>query len=346
MIRRIVSLLIVMASMIPFVYGQQYPPEWIRYTYDNYLYAIEKGVNGKQLSETAFKEGLLKAAQANLARQIEIRITEDAKISKVSEDGHSSVTYVSNTQYSTDVTLNIVETRTYYDVSTRQGYAIAFIDKGTALRYWLNEYNVLAGKAQNALDVAQAYMETGFKDRAKSELVDAGSLFPEMDESLSWLGVFDISASEMAGLLSRRNFLNQSVKQMLADLEYGVAIYVDCSADVFGMPYPSLAGSVKSVLAGDGCNFSDDYDSSDWMVKIVGTSREHNAVAAGSQTLYFVYVDVQIQIEKKSTGQMIYEDVLSIKGGHGTGYAEAARSAYKKLTPDICRLVANNINYQ
>ncbi len=346
MVRRIVSLLIVLVSLTPCVYGQQYPPEWIRYTYDNYLYAIEKDVNAKKIPETTFKEGLLKAAQANLARQIEVRVSDNAEISKVSEDGHSSVTYVSNTQYSTDVTLNMVETRTYYDVSTRQGYAIAFIDKGAASRYWLNEYNVLTGKTQNAVAVAQAYVETGFKDRAKSELADALSMFPEIDESLSWLAVFDISASEMAELLSRRNFLNRSVKQMLSDLEYGVSVYVDCSADVFGNPYPSLTGSVKSILAEDGCNFSDDFGSSDWVVKIVGTSREHNAMAAGSQTLYFVYVDVSIQITKNNTGQLIYEGVLSKKGSHGTGYVEAARAAYRKLTSDVCEIIASNINNQ
>lgn len=346
MIRRMVSLLTVLVSMASHSYGQQYPPEWIKYTYDNYLFAIEKDVNSKKITETAFKEGLLKAAQANLARQIEVSVVDNANFSKVSENGYSSVTYVSNTQYSTDVTLNLVETRTFYDASTRQGYAIAFIDKGAALRFWLNEYNMLIGQTQNTIAVAQTYVETGFKDRAKSELADVQSLFPEIDESLSWLGVFDISVSEMTELLSRRNFLNHSVKQMLADLEYGVSIYVDCNADVFGKPYPSLAGSVKSVLAEDGCNFSDDDSSSDWVVKIVGTSREYNAMTAGSQTLYFVYVDVQIQIEKKSTGQKIYEDMLSMKGSHGAGYAEAARSAYKRLTPDICSLVANNINYQ
>ncbi len=346
MTRKVLSVLTLLVGMASLMSGQHYPPEWVKYTYDNYLYAVEKEVNNDRLSETAFKDKLLKTAHANLAKQIEIRVVDEASIEKKSIDEMASVRYVSETRYSTDVTLNLVENKTYYDVSTRQGYAIAFIDKNAALRFWLNEFNVSIGKLQNAMAVAEVYVETGFKDRAVAELTKGKELLPEIDEALSWMAIFDVNSLELAELMSRRNILNQSVKQKLSDLEYGVTICVDCSADVFGTQYPSLDGDVKSALAKDGCNFSDDYGSSDWLVKIVGASREHNAMAAGNQTLYFVYVDVLIKIEKKITGQLIYEDMLSVKGSHGAGYGEAARNAYRKITPDVCEIIVNNINNQ
>lgn len=338
-------LVLLMSVAIP-CRGQQYPADWSKYTMGGYLYDIQSDINIKGLSETVFKENLLNLARTNLAKQIEVDINDKATMKKTAVDGKTTVSYFSQTQFSTDVALHLAETRSSYDAKSRQGYVIAFIDKALALRYWSNEINVVLSQIQNHLSVAEAYLSTGFKDKARGELDAALEKLSKADEPLAWLSVFDMSASELTDISNRRNNLEITIKSSLAELEYGTAICVICNADVFGLEYNTLQGAVKRELAKDGCNFTDQSAIADWIVTINASSREYNQVPSGNQTLFFSYVDVTLSIEKGATGQIIWEDVLTEKGGHGLGYPEAAKAAYKKVTSKVCEILVNNINNQ
>ena len=51
----------------------------------------------------------------------------------------------------------------------------------------------------------------------------------------------------------------------------------------------------------------------------------------------------EITLEKVMTAQRVYEDMITEKGAHTRDFKEAARDAYKKITPKIINLVTENI---
>ena len=74
-----------------------------------------------------------------------------------------------------------------------------------------------------------------------------------------------------------------------------------------------------------------------------GTTRELNKTDFGSMSTYFVYVDANIAVEKTATGQRIYENEISEKGGHVQSFEKASREAYKTISPRISEIINEQI---
>ena len=99
--------------------AQQYPPEWVSYTLGGYLYDIQSDSNTKNLSETDFKNYLLNIARTNLAKQVQVRVQDAARLEKSSKDGHTTITYSAKTDFSTDEEylkhIQTLKSRSMYD---------------------------------------------------------------------------------------------------------------------------------------------------------------------------------------------------------------------------------------
>ena len=63
----------------------------------------------------------------------------------------------------------------------------------------------------------------------------------------------------------------------------------------------------------------------------------------GDVNTYFVYVDATVSITKTTTGQRVYENMFTEKGGHTHNYQQAARETYKYLTPKIRKVVEEQV---
>ena len=81
----------------------------------------------------------------------------------------------------------------------------------------------------------------------------------------------------------------------------------------------------------------------DSIESILSEARKYNAADYGGNMQYFCYVDVKITIKKIATGQSIYENQMSEKGGHSLGYDNAARVAYQELSPKISDIIKQQI---
>ncbi|MCH5309790.1 MAG: hypothetical protein J1E58_07990 [Prevotella sp.] len=323
--------------------AQQYPPEWVRYTYGGYMYDIQSGSNDRNLSETDFKNYLLDIARANLAKQIEVRVQDVAELTKAAVDGRSSITYLSTTKFSTDVNLKLVGTKTAYSPIAKIGYAIAYIDRDAARNYYKNELTLIHNKVNNSVAMAESFISAGFKSKAQTELESSLQQVVLADEQLFWLNVFGEAQSGLADWQGRFNTAEQKVKQMLADLRHATVIYLTCAADIFGNSYPTLQNELKGILAADGCSFTDNPANADWVITVTCHAREYSNVNVGKSTSYFSYVDAQITIDKIISSQRIYEDEVSVKGGHTFGYTEAAKAGYKEIKQQIGKIIKNNI---
>lgn len=336
--KRIGAVLILLVAFLS-VKAQECPPEWVRYTYGGYFYDIQSDSNNRNLPETDFKNYLLNIARTNLAKQIQVSVRDVAELNKVSVDGHTAISYASSSTFSTDVDMKLVETKTLYNPASREGYAIAYIDRDAARNYYKNELTLVYNKINNSVALADNFVSAGFKSKAQTELETSLNHFESIDEPLFWMNIFGASQSELSEWQHRFNVAEQDIKRKLADLKHGTVIYLSCDADIFGKPYSTLQNELKGILAADGCSFTDNPSDADWAITITCAAREYSNVKIGNSNSYFSYVNAQIVIDKVITSQRIYEDEVSVKGGHTFGYPEAAKAGYKEIKQQIGEII-------
>ncbi len=325
------------------VLSQQYPPEWANYTLGGYLYVIEHDQNTKNLSETAYKNYLLDIARTNLAKQVEVQVQQTAVLQKEAINGRTNIAYGSVATFTTDVNLKLVSTLTKYDPTTREGWAIAYIDKQAAIGFYQGEVYSGLARIESALMIAQNYVASDFKTKAKETLQAVTTELPTLDTNLFWLRLFGQNQALSTTQEEKRNTLEQQLRTEIAALEYSNRICLVCTADLFGVSYPSLQNKVKGMLATQGCTFVDTPVEADWSIEITASAREYNAATFGNHTSYTAYIDAFVTITKVTTGQRICEDELSVRGNHTISYNEAARAAYKETTEDIINLLKTYI---
>lgn len=326
------------------ILAQECPPEWVKYTYGDYFYDIQSDNNNQRFSEADFKNYLLNNARANLAKQIKMSVNDVAQMNKTVIDGKTTITYSSNTKFSTDLNMKLVETKSMYSPSTGEGYAIAYIDKDAAKKYYSNELTLARNNIANSIELASSYMEGGFKKKAEMELNKSLKSFNLVDEPLFWLNIFGAGQSEINDWQRSFHQAEQNVKRQLADLKHATLIYLSCNADLFGKSYPTLQNELKGKLAAKGCSFSDSPYNADWVINVNCSAREHSNVKAGNSNAYFTYIDAAISIDKTISAQRIYEDEVSVKGSHTFGYQEAAKVGYKEITEELSEIINKTID--
>jgi len=326
--RRFFTIAFLLASIIAL--GQNYPSEWTRYTSDAYFHDIESATT---------KQDALELARTNLARQIQVKVNEVSQMDKNVVDGKSRIIYNSTKSFSTGVDMNLAETRSSYNDALGKYYVLAYIDKAAANAFYENEVKMLISNANNAISIAKNYISTGYKQKAKAELEKVQQQFDGAGKSFFWLNVFGMNELQIQNYLKQVHDCEQTVKQMLSELEYGTTYCVVCEADLFGKRYVKLGNEVKGDLSDSGCNFVDNPSDADIVIRIQASARKYNEF----QGAYFTYVDAAVNIDKNATGQRIFEDEISVKGAHTLSYDEAARDGYKQIRKDIVKLLKENI---
>lgn len=319
--------------------AQNYPSEWVKYTSDGYFHAVESGVNDQKMPEERFRDDLLNRARTNLAKQIRVNVHETIQMNKDVLDGKTIIYYESRCGSYTDVVMTGAESRSHVDVVSGRQYVIVYINKADARRYYVNEAEQLISGIDNKLEIAENYINAGFKSEAKKELDSALISFDKAAEILFWLNVSGMTDTCMKPYRDRLNQQEQVVKQKIADMKFAINIYLNCKADLSGNSYPTLANTIKGELSEIGCTFVTSAAEADWAIYVTANAREYNAPTIGGHTTYFAYIDATLAIDKVVTNQRIYEDALTEKGGHTHNYTEAARDGYKQIAPKIIALI-------
>ena len=322
--------MILLLFMVVVIWAQNYPSEWVKYTSDGYFHDIESD---------ASKQTALNLAQSNLARQIQILVNEVCKMEKQAVNGHSNILYRSSQTISTDVNMNLVETKTHYNPTQKKYYILAYIDKAASTAFYEKELKMLISKVDNAITIADNYVSTGFKQKAKTELQKALQLLDDGGKSFFWLNVFGFDEYRIQNYLTQGNDREKNIKQKLADLEYSTTYCVVCDADLFDKRYVKLGNEVKGNLSDSGCSFVDTPAEADVVIRINASARKYNEF----QGVYITYIDAVVTIDKAATKQRIFEDEVQVKGAHTLNYDEAARDGYKQISKEIAKLLKEHI---
>ena len=314
---------------------------WEQYTTDEYVYSAQHDVNRKGLPETSFLNGLLRDARNELARQFEVGVKNDARLDKTAINGRTSTTFVSLTEFSTDVTLKLCEVKSHYEAGTGEGYAIAYINKKRALDYYRNEFELAMGKIDNAVANARGLIEAGSKIKARDEeLTPALRQFDKAGDALAWMGFFDIPDYRLSSMMDRCYASEQQVKRLLSGLSHATSVYIQCSADMFGTAYP-LATEIRGRLNGLGCQYVSDKSQADWVIAASGRAEKFSetpfrAYGGESKMMYVVDAFVELAIKNALTGEIIYNSrVEAADRGKDSDMKKAARQAYASVVSQI-----------
>lgn len=221
--------------------------------------------------------------------------------------------------------------------------AFAYVKKSTLIRQLEKKITVGLTKIETSLDQIDQLIASGQKIQARELAERTLPQFIEVDETQKILAAVDDRADEESLQLQETRNLRHRLTGIIADLKHGINIYLMCKADIFGSTYSALKGEIQGELSKMGCTFVPSADKSDWAIYVTAKAREYNAANFGSTTTYFAYVDVEIVVEKTTTGQRIFEDAFSEKGGHTHNFEQAARQAYKDISPKISKIVKEQI---
>ncbi len=241
----------------------------------------------------------------------------------------------SSTQTDVDIEIPGLQIESWRNPNDGNITAFAYVKKSTLIRQLEKKITVSLTKIETSLDQVEQLVSTGQKLKARELAEKTLPQFAEVDKTQRLLVAVDSNADEEILQLQETRTLQNRLTGMIADLKNGLNILLSCNAFAFGSNYTALKGEIQAELSKMGVTFVNSADKSDWAIYITATAREYNKAEYGSTTTYFAYVDVKISIDKTSTGQRIYSDEFSEKDGHPLGFQQAARDAYKYVSPKV-----------
>ncbi len=251
--------------------------------------------------------------------------------------------FYSRTTTSVDMEIPGLQIETWQNPSTGTIAAFAWVKKSTLIKQLEKTITVGLTKIETALDQIDQLVANGQKMQARDLALKTMPQFGEVDEAQKMLAAVDEDADEESLQLQQTRTLQHRLTEIIANLKNGINIYLDCKADLFGANYSALKGEIQGALSPMGCTFVRSAAEADWMIVVSATAREYNKSDFGGLSTYFAYVDAKISIKKGTTEQRIYEDAISEKGGHTHNFEQAARDAYKYISPKISKIIKEQI---
>lgn len=336
----------------------QMPPEWydlstrnMYYPAKEYFVGFSVDFRNTSMPIDVQTKKVADAARVELISTIRVKVesvTTDNLVSasmQSSQGWNEEIVQIFQTQTKTSVNMEVpgVKIETWYNASGNEVTAFAYVRRSNLVNHFDKQITVGLIKIESALQNVEQLEAFGQKTQARKKAEETVRLVTDVEYAQRMLLAVDntanaakVQASELATLKSR-------LVHKLAELQHGLAICITCTADCFGTPYSSLQGEIKGELSKLGCSFVDDPATADYVVAIQAQAREYNRAEFGGYATYFAYVDANISLTKTATAQLIYDDFLSVKGGHTHNYTQAARAAYKDLSKEIDKLLKQYI---
>ncbi len=221
--------------------------------------------------------------------------------------------------------------------------AFAWVKIANLYRQLMRRIGANNAKIEVEIETIEAMIERGDKIQAKNSLPKIQALIEDIENDQRIMLSIEVSAPDEDMSVEETNRLKKRYQSLTADLKNGINIYLICNAYMFGQAYNALKGEIQGSLSPMGCTFVRSSNEADWVITVTSTAREYNKSDWGGVSSYFAYVDAKISIDKRATGQRIYEDAISEKGSHTHNYEQAARTAYKNISPKISKIIKEQI---
>lgn len=198
------------------------------------------------------------------------------------------------------------------------------------------------GKIEGSLPQINILAKKGEKAQAKIMVADALKQIESIEKNQQLAAQLDENIDEDMLMLNETQEIKQYLVNKANQLRY-TYVFIHCQATLFEKDFSSLKGEIKGQLSNLDFSFVENDETADWIVNIIASTHEGSKMAIGSTFTYFAYVDATISIDKASTRQRIFEDKISEKGGHTINFEQAARDAYKHISPRISAIIKEQI---
>ena len=290
-------------------------------------------------------------ARAEAAATIRVYIQNTTDINGLSKtiETMEGTFYQSIEEFSSRTTTSVkmeipgLQVETWQNPSTGTIAAFAWVKKSTLIKQLEKTITVGLTKIETALDQIDQFVASGQKMQAREIAINTLPQFGEVDEAQKLLAAVDEDADEESLQLQLTRTLQHRLTELVAQLQHGINIYLNCTANMFGTNYDDLASAIQGDLSPIGCSFVSSASQADWAITITAPARQYNKTDFGGYSSYFAYVDATVVITKTATGQCIHKSVISEKGGHTLNYEQAARDAYRSIVPKISELIKQQI---
>lgn len=346
-----------LSANVIFAFAQM-PPEWcdhdlrrVAYPDSEYFTGYAEGapMSGERVEVAT--QRLKDAARVEALSTIRVHVKNNTTNNALSQTLRSSEgtfrqsmrEFASSTTTSVDIKIPGLQIEAWRDLQTGTIAAFAYVKKSTLIRQLEKQITVALTKVEMSLEQIDQLIATGQKLQARSVAENALPLFAEVDEAQKLLVAVDADATEETLMLPETRILQQRLMAMVAQLKNALTICLRADAKIFNSAYSALQAELQGHLSKIGCNFVTDPSTADWVIDISAQAREYNVMTMGNVSTYFVYVDANIAITKTATGQRVYENMFSEKGGHTHNYDQAARDAYKYLLPKLREVLDEQI---
>ncbi|MBP6872988.1 MAG: hypothetical protein KBC43_13340 [Bacteroidales bacterium] len=309
------------------------------YPADQYLTGYMEG--GKIVNETLdqARERMKKLAQSELIEGVMVQIQSytESKVQDITQQSTSSVVqfYEASVKTESNMELTGLTNEVFYNPETATVHAFSYANRYEIIGYYKANIGFYQQQIIQVVELSDRLYTDGEKVKARSELEKAIPLFARIDYSYGVLLALkgNIDSLQYANSMQMKS----TAIRKLADLEKGVIVFVQSSEDIFGSPSEILANALKRDLKG--CSFTADESASDWKVTIDAKAREYSY----TNGFYFSYADVVLSLMKTRTGQLVYQEEFSQKGG-GSDYRKAARKAMEEAATVVSGKIGAEIN--
>lgn len=232
----------------------------------------------------------------------------------------------------------------YHNAQNNEIVAFAYVKRATLISQWTRGIALELGRTEGLVSQARQLISNGQNMPAR-EMVETGlAQISRIEEIQSLLAVVDETADEESLQLLPTRSLKQTLTELAAQLRNAVTIYLHCDAKLFDKTYDLLKGQIESSLSEMSVSFVDNANDAMWAIYVTASAREGVRSVFGNYSNYSAFVDAHIDIDQKTTGRRIYSNGFSSSSAsHTHGFEQAAREAYKEITPRIQDIIKQQI---
>ena len=345
------SLLLGLSSLL---FAQE--PDWFDSKNRATFYPTSTYFSGFVMDEISPTADVEKATEhIKSAARVEAVSTIQIYVDNVKQDNTRSESYQTMSKYVEEIYQQFTSNTT---LTTRmdvpglkvEGYkngniiaAFAYVKKSDLKHQLEKQITMALTRIETQLDNIDELINNGQKVEARSRIKPISKDFLPIEQTQELLLAVDANADAGSLQLEETKALQQRYAKMQATLKNGIYIALHCTASLFDDSYDALPNIIKGDLSSLGCTFIENDAEADWIVTITSSAREYTKSTLGNATNYYSYVDSQINIKKAKTGQIIYTDEFSIKGGDTRNYVLAGKAAYKEIAPKLCDAIKKHI---
>lgn len=277
-----------------------------------------------------------------LANNISTNVTSVSRSSVLAKNQNGNLTENESFfyEFTCDASAHLVNVTVdhFYDSSTNTVHAIAYVKKLDLTRYCEDKIKADLASLNDKIQSIENFIESGHKSEAKMIVEEALLTLNKYPSYVSQLIAIGESNMDLSNVSTKFEQISRNLIRFKSDLEHCVSIYLIANNSSPIIKSDLLANKCRGLLSEKGCHFVNSAEDADYSIIITYSTR----TSSNTDDMWFAYSDVNLTVTRKRDGIVMYDDVLSIKGGASTE-EKAHRKAIDQSPKPMCEKILTYI---